>query len=459
MSQSEFVRKYTRKDKIIWGFANFGTSIISGVYGTTLVFFYYEFLGLDPFFIAVSAWLYAIWNALNDPIFGYLSDKTRSKKGRRIPYMKFTAPFLGLTFVVLWFVPLTFDQLSIFIWMLVLMLLYDTAYTIIGLVYSALLPELSEDDAVRGSFQKSSSLFYLLGTILGFFLPDLVLPALGSTNLTLFYVSMILVAIIGVFFIMMTSFRFKERLEFVHVDKPLKLWPAIKYTFKSKSFLILTAANFMSIFFQQMILSYMIFTARHVLHMNVIFPLIALFLGLVLGVFLATILAKKLGVVQANQLFLIIGGISLIISTFLPDIVLFPCLFLAGIGLSGPLVLTNILFAQVADEDETKTGVRREAAFFGTNAMITKPAQSVAIGIGPTLLALAGFISGQTAQVASAVFMIKSLIGLYPGIASLVGAFLLIWYPLKKSYLKQIQEKVLTMHSEKHAKLKDLQTK
>jgi GPH family glycoside/pentoside/hexuronide:cation symporter len=121
--------------KVIWGVAALGTSLISGIYGALLPIFYQDYLGLAARWIALASGIYAIWNALNDPLFGYITDATRSKHGRRIPYMRFTAPFLALTFVLVWFAPPAAGQQTLFIWMLVSMLLYDTCYTIIGLVY------------------------------------------------------------------------------------------------------------------------------------------------------------------------------------------------------------------------------------------------------------------------------------------------------------------------------------
>jgi GPH family glycoside/pentoside/hexuronide:cation symporter len=208
-----------------------------------------------------------------------------------------------------------------------------------------------------------------------------------------------------------------------------------------------------------MILSYMFYVATFILKTNSILLLAFLFIGLIVGVLFTNRIAKKIGVVQANQSLLFIGSIALILIIFLPDIIIFPCLFIAGIGLAGPLVLTNVLYGEVADEDETHTGVRREAAFFGTNAMLTKPAQSLAIGIGPTLLAIAGFIQGQLSQEASALLMIKVLIGLLPGIAMLLGAIILFFYPLKGEYLEKIQKEVLELHKEKHLKLAEMEGK
>ena len=91
--------------KVIWGLAALGTAVISGTFGALLPIFFQDYLGLSAKWIAIGAAIYAIWNAINDPIFGYITDSTRSKRGRRIPYMRFTAPFLALTFILVWFAP------------------------------------------------------------------------------------------------------------------------------------------------------------------------------------------------------------------------------------------------------------------------------------------------------------------------------------------------------------------
>lgn len=76
--------------------------------------------------IGIATTVYSLWNAFIDPLFGYITDNTRSKRGRRIPYMRFTAPFLALTFILVWFAPPQAEQQTLFWWMLISMLLYDT---------------------------------------------------------------------------------------------------------------------------------------------------------------------------------------------------------------------------------------------------------------------------------------------------------------------------------------------
>ncbi len=450
--------------KVIWGIAALGTSLISGVYAALLPIFYQDYLGLSAKWIGIASFAYAIWNAINDPLFGYITDSTRSKRGRRIPYMRYTAPFLALTFVLVWFAPVKAGQQGLFWWMLVTMLLYDTCYTIIGLVYSALLPEVSESDAERNGLQISSSLFGLLGTLLGFLIPDFFRPKAGTSPSFLpLQMAMIVIAVIAMLLIMATTYKVKERPEFHLVDKPLKLIDSLKYTFSSKAFLWLVFANFMSILISSIVTGSLFYVADYVLQVPTIYLLACLFIPLIIGVPVTNLIRRRFGVVGAQQLLLIIAGIGLLLIMIVPVNLIYVCVALAGFGLSGPQTLTNILFAQVADEDELHSGVRREGAFFGINALITKPAQSIALALSPFILEATGFITRQQnqgevflEQPDSAILGIKIIVGLIPGIALLLGALILTRYPLRGQYLAEIQQRVLELHAKKHAELTKL---
>ena len=447
--------------KVIWGIASLGTSLLSGTYGALLPIFYQDYLGLQARWIAVASTVYAVWNAVNDPLFGYITDSTRSRHGRRIPYMRFTAPFLALTFILVWLAPAGAGSRTLFFWMLATMLLYDTCYTMVGLVYSALLPEVTESDAERNSLQISASLFGLLGMILGFVIPDLFRPKAGAMPSFLpLQISMIVVAILSATFIIITTLKVKERPEFTQVDEPLPLGAALRYTFTSRSFLVLVAQNFMSILMQALLLGTIFYLADYVLQINTMIILACVFVPLIVGVPLTTLIRRRLGVAGAQQLLLSIAGVGLVSVTFVPKPLILLCLVMAGFGLSGPQTLTNLLFAQVADEDELRSGVRREGAFFGVNALITKPAQSLALALIPFILESTAFVTreagrGQISltQPASAIFGIRALIGLIPGSALILGAILLFWFPLRGSYLARIQERVLALHADKRARL------
>ena len=70
-------------------FFAFYLALIAGVYGALLPIFYQDYLGLSAWWITLASAIYAVWNAINDPLFGYITDGTRSKHGRRIPYMRY----------------------------------------------------------------------------------------------------------------------------------------------------------------------------------------------------------------------------------------------------------------------------------------------------------------------------------------------------------------------------------
>jgi GPH family glycoside/pentoside/hexuronide:cation symporter len=453
--------KFTLGYKVIWGIASLGTSLVAGVYGALLPIFYQDYLGLAARWISIASLIYALWNAVNDPLFGYITDATRSKLGRRIPYMRYTAPFLALTFILVWMVPPKSGDTTLFWWMLISMLLYDTCYTIIGLVYSALLPEVTESESERNGLQISASLLGLLGTLLGFLIPDFFRAKAGASPSFLpLQVSMVVVGVVSMLLILATTFKVKERREFTQVDKPINLVNAIRLTIINRSFVVLALANFMSILMQSLILGAIFYLADYVLKISTMILLACLFIPLIIGVPVTTLFRRRLGVVGSQQLLLVIAGTGLILVAFVPVALIPVCIALAGFGLSGPQTLTNLLFAQVADEDELRSGVRREGAFFGVNALITKPAQSIALALSPLILEATNFVTrvqnngvAFLDQPASALFGIRMIGGLIPGVAMLVGALILSQYPLRGKRLAQIEGDLLKLHAEKHRKL------
>lgn len=459
------VPKFSPKERAYWASASFGGALINGIYAALINIFYNDYLGLSSVSIVVFyiQLIFLFVNAFNDPIFGIISDRTRARQGRRIPYMRYTAPFLGLTFVLIWFSPgISSGIWIVFIWMVITTCLYDTAYTIIFLVYAALLPEITEDEPERNKLKVFASFFNLIGMILGFIIPDIF----RNFSRPLLLVSLIIVGILGSITIIITTYKFKERPEFTKVDEPLGLTEALKYTFKSKSFLILVAANFLVIFFQSSILSAVYWIADYITQESALILLVFIFIPILIGIWFTPRLAKKWGVVKSEQILLVIGGISLVAGFFFSYIVaelLYVCFIVAGIGFVGPLVFNDLLFAQTIDEDELKSGVRREAAYFGINALITKPAQSLAIVIPSLLLDLSGFIPrAENAppslnQPFEAFLAIRLFTLLIPGLALLIAALILKFYPIRGEYWDNIQREILILHDKKHKKLKEME--
>ena len=112
------------------------------------------------------------------------------------------------------------------------------------------------------------------------------------------------------------------------------------------------------------------------------------------------------------------------------------------------------------EPDELRSGVRREGSFFGVNALITKPAQSVALALSPWILELTNFVTREQNlgeifmdQPASAIMGIRIITGGIPGIALLIGALILTQFPLRGAYLEEVKNEVLALHADKQAQL------
>ena len=194
--------------------------------------------------------------------------------------------------------------------------------------------------------------------------------------------------------------------------------------------------------------------------------LVFIFIPLLIGIWFTPRLAKRWGVVKSNQILLVIGGVSLIAAFFFSYLLaasVYICLLIAGIGFVGPLVFNDLLFAQTIDEDELKTGVRREAAFFGINALVTKPAQSIAIIIPTLLLNISHFIPHDLGtppelnQPFEAFLAIRSFTLLIPGVALLLSALILKFYPIRGEYWDNIRKEILILHDKKHKKLQEME--
>lgn len=460
--------KISGKTKLNYGLGSFGINLSSGIFGAWTQNYYIKMVGIDPLLWGFAWIVYLFWNAINDPIFGYISDNTRTRFGRRIPFMMACTPLLSISFALMYFTPMDSTQIVYFIWLLFTLIAYDTCFTIIGLCYGALMSELTIEPTERASM----NLFQALGGggafILTYVLPFLLIQNVQpySQNIPLFQSMVIILAIIGGIFLAFTSFGIKEKPELLpEKQENLGLIAATKTTLKNKSFLTFVLFNFMMTYIGTAVLANISFYIQDVLNISgggilSSIPLV-LFAGCaVLGFPLGIKLNGKIGGKKTVFYLSLLVALGLTLVTFANDIVMANIAFaILGFGFSGQQLLCYTLLADVIDEDELETGIRREGAYFGVNALITKPSQSLSAWI-------AGFIffitlynqdlgPGET-QPESAVFGIKLLVGLIPAVFLVIGLLALWFYPLDGSTeeFKEMKRKVSLLHDEKLERLR-----
>ena len=138
--------KLTARTKVLYGVADVGIAMLSSSIQFFLLFFYTDVLGLDPGLSGTAILVGKLtWDAINDPVFGYISDRTRTRLGRRRPYILAGAIPLGLAAWLLYSIPAGLTGAIAFLVILGTFLLFDTMHTLGGVPYYAMTPELTHD--------------------------------------------------------------------------------------------------------------------------------------------------------------------------------------------------------------------------------------------------------------------------------------------------------------------------
>jgi len=183
---------------------------------------------------------------------------------------------------------------------------------------------------------------------------------------------------------------------------------------------------------------------------------ILLLTGLFIGTFYILRINKSKGLKAALLRSLILSGTGLILIGVLPGIIALFGFFFFGLGLFGVMGLINTAYGAVSDEDEIKNGTRREAAIFGIDALVTKPAQSLAGVFIAFILIVFQYqepINGiQQPQSDLTIMGFRLAIGIIPGLIILCSTLIFKMYPLHGEYMTEIVAKLREIHREKRDK-------
>lgn len=450
----------TLSRKNLWGYA-FG-AIPTGLLGFVFSFKYIEFffndLALLPSFFIAGQIIYMTVNSLNDPLSGQLSDRTNRERwgSRRLIYIKYGGPIWALTFLLVWF-PWSFtDQIIIFIHYVVTICLFDTMYTLVILLWLALLPEMTMDIDERNKAQ-------FFATILGTFvtLPVFIMIASIPPTSALFRTIMLVLAAVSTVFILITAYMCEERPEF-QSDKIYSLKESIVATFKSRPFLVyagfylcqnLLGSLGLSYFFVYLLLLESISPGLNII---LLFFVIFFIVGY-LGNIIAIKLRPKWGM---RRIMLRFGIVRILGSLVLFGIILIPSLQwliwygLVVVTLASGYGIFHIPMQYLAiDADEVLHGSRREGMFIGVMALLTRPGTSLGPIIATFVLTSFGYVQGGTlgVQPASALLGIKVLLLLIPAVVAALSLVFIYFYPLHGEILAEMQQKLTRIHEEKKA--------
>jgi GPH family glycoside/pentoside/hexuronide:cation symporter len=432
--------KLPTRTKVLYGIADLGISLLTAAIQFFLLFFYTDIAGIDPGLAGTALLVGKLtWDAINDPVFGYLSDRTRSRWGRRKPYMLIGAIPFGLTIWLLFSIPAGLVGVKAFLAVLGSFLLADTFQTMVSVPYYALSAELTYDYDERTSLISIRMIFTVVGYILGAALTTAVagfFMNLGWTKNAAYSGMGAVFGAVAVITLLITTFGVKE---IPNPDlKPAEM-PAlkqIKFVFKNRPFVqYMIMSTIISISFT-LLTSLLPYYLTYQLKMTSEISYVMFVMLATIGVFLLMWqkISKKMSKGPAYALGLAIASAAILVAFFLPahpTWIIYLVAFIAGLGFSAQYVFPWSMIPDVIEVDQAVTGERHEGIYFGVNAFLGKLTGALGIAASGWALKLYGYVPNAV-QTPHALFGIRFFFAVVPVIAFVIALPLLIWYPINR---------------------------
>ena len=464
------------KEKLAYAFAQIPGTFYGGVMGV-IQSFYFAWMGLSTIWITIALIVYAIWNVVNDPIFGNKIGNTRyynKKRGeiqRYIPYIKFGAPIFSLCFALVFFPPdawrgqtsnLTI-QVWLFSWYLVSQIAYDTLFTLVLCAVVALLPQMTLNQREREKIQLYGTAAMIPAILFGFIVPVIYLANPTAETIAQFQLLVVIIAIFGIVPYLILSKYVHEHSEYIPENKT-PLFKSIKLAFKNPSFRVYIIYDGVSVLFLNLVMVSLPFYLTWVLEPMQGFNMLLFWIGPILCVFISIPIilkiAKKYSTKASISFYfgaLTIGGFFSFFAGLSGNWILVSVGFsIFMLGFPGEFVQHNPMRADTIDYDYWKiSGERREGLYAGIGPLLSKPMISVALAVPPALMTAFGLIFvgdglSATQGLARASLSVNISMTLLPGIVCLIG--LLIWikfYPLTGEVVKTMKKEVRILHEQR----------
>ena len=452
-------KKLSVATKLKYGVGDLGMAIVTAMLQFSMLFYYTDVVGISPGLAGTAMLVGKItWDLVNDVLFGYIQDKTKSKWGKRRPYLIFCSIPFAISFWFVFSIPQGLNDLQYFLIIIGSFILFDTFHTLIATAYSSMTAEITSDYGERTSLSTYRMVFSVIGYLLGAGTIGMVADALSNAfNLTLHQgwglTSFIFGMVAGIS--MLIPGLFLKYTPEIETESSMPPFKAIFSTLKNKTFrsyIIVSMIMSISFTIVTTMLNYFI---EHQLQMGdqTLFIMLAM-LG-VLAIFLVPcgILCGKLGKAKTYALGLGIASVALTVSFFLPKgpgITIYILAAIVGLGFSAQWVCPHSMIPDVIEYDELETGERREGLYYGMHATATKVTGALASAMCGWGLEIGRYVEGAATQPDSAIVAIRVLFALIPAVFLLICIPLLVKYPITQEAHAEVLKKLQERRKEQH---------
>lgn len=335
----------------------FGTSIPINMLKTYAPIFYVDGLGLTTAQLALILLIYTFIDAVDNPIYGYFSDRTHTRWGRRRPWLVIGTPLLVLAFVGFFSPPSGLQGNALFAYVLLFYILAGTLDSVINASYGALFPELFRSDASRASANALRQAFQLVAMIISIALTPLVTKALGYSLTAVIY------GIIGGTVILYMALTSREVPADPAEERP-NFWITLKQVLSSRNFWICGLSNAFYSAAMSLVLAAMPFYAKYTLGLGagqttMLFA--AVMLIAIACVAIWAFFVRRFRLLPVWRWAFAALGLAFIPLYFANSLTsALAGAALVGFGFAGAITTMDLIASKVIDEDTLRYNVRRE---------------------------------------------------------------------------------------------------
>ncbi len=335
----------------------FGTSIPINLLKTFAFAYYVDTLGVTTAQWASIMLIYTFIDAADNLVYGYLSDRTRTRWGRRRPWLVIGTPLLVLGLILFYSTPAGLEGNQLYIYAMLLYIFTGTLDSVINANYGALFPELFTTDASRAKANALRQAFQLVAMIISIALTPMVVDAIGWSATAIIY------GFLGQAVILYMALTSHEKPVTEDEKKP-QLWDSVKTLLTNRKFWVAGITNAFYSAGMSLVLAGLPIYAKYSLGIGS--GQQSLLFGAVLLVAIAAVAlwanwVKKYDLVKVWRAAIGILALSYIPLFFANSFVTaLVCAMLVGFGFAGVITTMDLIHSRIMDEDQAKHNVRRE---------------------------------------------------------------------------------------------------
>jgi GPH family glycoside/pentoside/hexuronide:cation symporter len=335
----------------------FGTSIPINMLKTYAAIFYVDRLGLTTPQFATILFIYTFIDALDNPIYGFLSDRTRSRWGRRRPWLVIGTPLLVLGLIAFYSTPAFISGKSLLAYAMLFYIFTGTLDSVINANYAALFPELFRTDSSRATTNALRQAFQLVAMIISIALTPMITSAIGFGTTSIIY------GVLGGAVILYMALTSKEeRIE--EFDAKPALWKSLKDLFNNRKFWLVGFTNAFYSAAMALVLASLPFFAKYTLGISASQQTILYAAVLLIAIGCVAVwarLVRRFSLIPVWRISLVslaLAFVALYFANTLMTAIVGSAL--VGFGFAGVITTMDLIGAKVIDEDTQKYNLRRE---------------------------------------------------------------------------------------------------